>query len=211
MLAADLDAFLPQKITQHPTTRERKFQVQLVDPPHDGEIGRRHRSGQIINAAPADPQLPGLPRQRQCVRTVDHRFALGNSPAFPSAPDKKSFTSVSSPILACSVFTSITGAAALLRVSLPNTPAAPSRSCPCHCVIWFGCTSNCRETINGLYKAEVVWRQRSWPSVSAVEMATLRWVDWYNNHRLFGPIGHIPPAEAEDNYYAALENLDMAA
>lgn len=67
------------------------------------------------------------------------------------------------------------------------------------------------ETINGLYKAEVIWRQRSWPSVSAVEMATLRWVDWYNNHRLFGPIGHIPPAEAEDNYYAALENLDMAA
>src|SRR3546814_2967740 len=39
--------------------------------------------------------------------------------------------------------------------------------------------------------------------ISAVEMATLRWVDWYNNHRLFGPIGHIPPAEAEDNYYAA--------
>ena len=67
------------------------------------------------------------------------------------------------------------------------------------------------ETINGLYKAEVIWRQRSWPSVSAVEMATLRWVDWYNNHRLFGPIGHIPPAEAEDNYYAAIENLDMAA
>ena len=67
------------------------------------------------------------------------------------------------------------------------------------------------ETINGLYKAEVIWRQRSWPSVSAVEMATLRWVDWYNNHQLFGPIGHIPPAEAEDNYYAALENLDMAA
>ena len=55
------------------------------------------------------------------------------------------------------------------------------------------------ETINGLYKAEVIWRQRSWPSVSAVEMATLRWVDWFNNHRLFGPIGHIPPAEAEAN------------
>ena len=55
------------------------------------------------------------------------------------------------------------------------------------------------ETINGLYKAEVIWRQRSWQSVSAVEMATLRWVDWFNNHRLFGPIGHIPPAEAEAN------------
>lgn len=67
------------------------------------------------------------------------------------------------------------------------------------------------ETISGLYKAEVIWRQRSWPSASAVEMATLRWVDWFNNHRLSGPIGHIPPAEAEANYYAAIDDLDMAA
>jgi len=67
------------------------------------------------------------------------------------------------------------------------------------------------ETSNGLDKAEVNWRQRSWPSVSAVEMATLRWVDWFNNHRLFGPIGYIPPAEAEAKYYAALETLDMVA
>jgi transposase InsO family protein len=42
-------------------------------------------------------------------------------------------------------------------------------------------------------------------------MATLRWVDWFNSHRLFGPIGYIPPAEAEANCYAALENLDMVA
>jgi transposase len=67
------------------------------------------------------------------------------------------------------------------------------------------------ETINGLYKTEVIWRQRSWPSASAVEMATLRWVDWFNNQRLFGPIGYIPPAEAEANYYAARETLDMVA
>jgi len=65
------------------------------------------------------------------------------------------------------------------------------------------------ETINGLYKAEVIWRQRAWPTASAVEMATLRWVDWLNNHRLFGPIGHIPPTEAEANYYTAIDNLDM--
>lgn len=63
------------------------------------------------------------------------------------------------------------------------------------------------ETFNGHYKAEVVWRQRPWPSVSAVEMATLGWVDWFNYHRLFGPIWHIPPAEAEANYYAANEPL----
>jgi len=67
------------------------------------------------------------------------------------------------------------------------------------------------ETINGLYKAEVIWRRQSWSTASAVEMATLSWIDWFNNHRLFGPIGHIPPAEAEANYYAALDTLDMVA
>lgn len=44
-----------------------------------------------------------------------------------------------------------------------------------------------------------------------MEMATLHWVDCFNHHRLFGPIGHIPPAEAEANYYAAVETLDMVA
>ena len=67
------------------------------------------------------------------------------------------------------------------------------------------------ETINGLYKAEFIWRQRSWPSASAVEMTTLRWVNWFNHHRLFAPTGHIQPAEAEANYYAANETLDMVA
>ena len=67
------------------------------------------------------------------------------------------------------------------------------------------------EPINDLYKAEVIWRQRSWPNASAVEMATLRWIDWFNSHRLFGPVGNIPPAEAEANYYAAIETLDMVA
>ncbi|MCY1707776.1 IS3 family transposase [Pannonibacter sp. SL95] len=67
------------------------------------------------------------------------------------------------------------------------------------------------ETINGLYKAEVIWRQRSWPSAPAVEMATLRWVDWFHNNRLFGPFRHIPPADAEANYHAAQKTLDMVA
>jgi len=67
------------------------------------------------------------------------------------------------------------------------------------------------ETVNGLYKAEIIWRQRSWPSASAVEMATLRWVDWLNNHRLFGLIGDIPPAQAQADHRAAIANLDMAA
>ncbi len=59
------------------------------------------------------------------------------------------------------------------------------------------------ETINGLYKAEVIHR-RSWPTRESVELATLDWVSWFNHHRLLGPIGYIPPAEAEANYYRQL-------
>jgi transposase InsO family protein len=59
------------------------------------------------------------------------------------------------------------------------------------------------ETINGLYKAEVIHR-RSWPTRESVELATLEWVSWFNQHRLLGPIGYIPPAEAEANYYRQL-------
>lgn len=61
------------------------------------------------------------------------------------------------------------------------------------------------ETINGLYKAEVIWRRGPWRSLEAVEYATLEWVDWYNNRRLLEPIGNVPPAEAEAAYYAGLE------
>jgi len=61
------------------------------------------------------------------------------------------------------------------------------------------------ETINGLFKAEVIHRRGPWRNFEAVEYATLEWVDWFNNRRLLEPIGNIPPAEAETNYYAALE------
>jgi putative transposase len=67
------------------------------------------------------------------------------------------------------------------------------------------------ETINGLYKTEVIRRRGPWRSLEAVEFATLEWVDWYNNRRLLEPIGNIPPAEAEANFYAALETEAMAA
>ena len=67
------------------------------------------------------------------------------------------------------------------------------------------------ETINGLYKAEVIHRRGPWRSLEAVEFATLEWVDWFNNRRLLEPIGNIPPAEAEANYYAALDAIPMAA
>ncbi len=67
------------------------------------------------------------------------------------------------------------------------------------------------ETINGLFKAEVIHRRGPWRSFEAVEYATLEWVDWFNNRRLLEPIGNIPPAEAEANFYAALDAEPMAA
>ena len=67
------------------------------------------------------------------------------------------------------------------------------------------------ETINGLYKAEVIHRRGPWRSYDAVEYATLEWVDWFNTRRLLEPIGNVPPAEAEANFYAALETESMAA
>ena len=67
------------------------------------------------------------------------------------------------------------------------------------------------ESINGLYKAEVIHRRGPWRSLEAVEFATLEWVDWFNHRRLLEPIGNIPPAEAEALYYAAQEHLLMAA
>jgi len=67
------------------------------------------------------------------------------------------------------------------------------------------------ETINGLFKAEVIHRRGPWRSFEAVEYATLEWVDWFNTRRLLEPIGNIPPAEAEQKYYAALEADAIAA
>jgi putative transposase len=67
------------------------------------------------------------------------------------------------------------------------------------------------ETINGLFKAEVIHRRGPWRNAEAVEFATLEWVDWFNNRRLLEPIGNIPPAEAEARYYAQASEHAMAA
>jgi len=67
------------------------------------------------------------------------------------------------------------------------------------------------ESVIGLFKTEVIHRLGPWKSFEAVEYKTLEWVDWFNQQRLLEPIGNIPPAEAEANYYAALENIKMAA
>ncbi len=60
------------------------------------------------------------------------------------------------------------------------------------------------ETINGLYKAELIHRRGPWKTRESVELATLEWVSWFNHQRLMGPLGHIPPTEAEANYYRQL-------
>ena len=67
------------------------------------------------------------------------------------------------------------------------------------------------ETINGLFKTEVIRQRGPWRHAEAVEFATLQWVDWFNHRRLLEPIGNIPPAEAEARYYAQITGQAMAA
>jgi transposase InsO family protein len=67
------------------------------------------------------------------------------------------------------------------------------------------------ETINGLYKTELIHRRAPWKSKAAVELATLEWVSWFNHHRLLEPIGYIPPAEAEANYHRQLAGQAVLA
>ena len=57
------------------------------------------------------------------------------------------------------------------------------------------------ETVNGLYKTELIYPHRPWTSVGEVEIATLRWVHWWNNQRLHQSLGYITPQEMEDAYY----------
>ncbi|PRY85250.1 IS3 family transposase, partial [Donghicola tyrosinivorans] len=67
------------------------------------------------------------------------------------------------------------------------------------------------ECVIGLFKTEVINQIGPWKSVRDVEWETLKWVEWYNSRRLLGPIGYIPPAEAEEAFYANLKSLDMVA
>ena len=67
------------------------------------------------------------------------------------------------------------------------------------------------ETINGLYKTEVIRHRGPWKNIDEVEYATLDWVDWFNNRRILEPIGNIPPAEYELMYYQQIEESSEAA
>jgi len=88
----------PQQVAQHPTAREWMVEMQLIEPTHDCQICHRDRTRLVVNAAPADAQKIRLPSNRQLMRGIDHRFALGR-PALSSAPDKKSFSSAKLPDL----------------------------------------------------------------------------------------------------------------
>ena len=57
------------------------------------------------------------------------------------------------------------------------------------------------ESVIGLFKTEVIRKQGPWRNLEEVEFATLKWVDWFNNRRLLAPLGHVPPAEFEKEYY----------
>jgi len=67
------------------------------------------------------------------------------------------------------------------------------------------------ETINGLYKAEVIGHEGPWKGKKDVEFATLDWVYWFNHERRLGPIGYIAPAQAERNYYDSLIPVTIEA
>lgn len=113
--------------------------MQFVDPPHQRQVGVRHRLGRVVGAAPADAEQFRLPGQGNIMVPVDHRFAL-SFPALLSAPDKKSISSACWPILACRALRSTTGS--FLPSSPPNTLAARSKSWLRHSPIWVGWISN---------------------------------------------------------------------
>ena len=66
------------------------------------------------------------------------------------------------------------------------------------------------ETINGLYKTELIYKRGPWKNRESVELATLQWVHWFNHQRLLEPLGYIPPAEAEAQYYRQLAGMNSA-
>src|SRR5437764_13032724 len=115
-----------QQASQHPRAGEGELQMQPIEMPHDLQVGRGYRPRQVVHAATADAQSLRLLGDRKIVLAVDHRFAL-SKPALPSATSKKSFSSVSSPILAWSDFTS-TGA--LSPYIVTRYPKASATSLP---------------------------------------------------------------------------------
>ena len=101
MAASGVEALPRQLVAQHARTHEGMLQVQLINPAHERQIGCADRTGQVIDRTPTDVEQFGLTCNAEVVISVNHGFALSN-PALVSALSKKSFSSVSCPILACS-------------------------------------------------------------------------------------------------------------
>ena len=95
---------------------------------------------------------------------------------------------------------------ALHRAACPGWPGAFSRQRGRLLRQRFG-----RDDQRLVQKAEVIHRRPSWRTRDEVEWATLNWVDWFNNRRLLEPIGNIPPAEAEANYYLQVPESAISA
>ena len=67
------------------------------------------------------------------------------------------------------------------------------------------------ETVNGLYKAELIRRRGPWRTADQVELATVAWVEWWNERRLHSACDHVPPAEYEAMYYREQDAANPAA
>src|ERR1700741_2927447 len=146
--------------------------MQPVETTHDCKVRLRHLPRPVVDAATADAQNLRLLGDRQVVLTVDHRFALSN-PALVSAPSKKSFSSVSSPILACSDFTSTAGVAGVPPPG-PKISEALASSCDFHVVIWLGWTSKCSAS----------WAIVRSPLMAARATFALKAGEWFRRGRL---------------------------
>src|SRR6201997_2594935 len=173
MPTADLAPLGSQQTSQHARTGEWVLQVQPIEAMHDRQLRLRHRPWQVVDTATTDVESFCLFANRQIVFAVNHRFAL-STPALLSAPSKKSFSKVNSPILACSAFTSTTGSAALPAPG-PKTSAAPPSSCAFQVVIWLGCTSNCSASCASV---------RS-PLIAAIATFALKAGVWFRRDRRF--------------------------
>src|SRR4051812_49853677 len=125
--AAGRDPLPVQEIAQHPAACEGELEMELVDPPHDREFGRRHRPGRVVDAAAADPERLCLLRDRQVVLAVDHPFALGR-PAFPGRPFKKCLPGAAPPSLAGASPPPPVGRVVAPSAPNPKTPAPPPRA-----------------------------------------------------------------------------------
>src|SRR5262252_3421652 len=198
MPTADLAPLGSQQTSQHARTGEWVLQVQPIKPMHDRQLRLRHRPWQVVDTATTDVESFCLFASRQIVFAVNHRFALSN-PALLSAPSKKSFSKVNSPILECSAFTSTTGSAALPAPG-PKTSAAPLSSCAFQSVIWLGCTSNCSASCASV---------RS-PFMAAMATFALKAGVWFRRGRLFmvSPDSQAPPCpqSGRNSTYRPVQN-----